>query len=91
MAGAGVTAFSILKIGKRDARKTLTNNALDVRNHFLFFRRNQAESVAGGFCAGCASDAVNVILRCLRNVEIDDMRNIFHVYATCRNVSGHEN
>src|SRR5690606_41362831 len=41
--------------------------------------------------AACPADTVNIALRFIGEVEIDDVGNTWNVYTACRNVCGNEN
>ena len=82
--------FTVIKIGECNAWKPLIDHAFDIFNHPLFIGRNQRKSVSGRLGAGGPSDTVNIILRRLRDVKINNVGNIFHVDPARGNISRHE-
>ena len=80
--------FAIIKIWKRDSGKRLIDGLFDRPDHFLFVGRNQAERVARGFDAPGASDAVDIIFRRLRHVEIDHVRDVLDINTAGGDIGG---
>ena len=68
-----VLIIEILQLGAFDL---FSNKSLD-RLHMLgIFHDHERESIADGFGAACPADAMDVILRVVRYIEIDDVAHV---------------
>ena len=63
---------------------------LDPTQEVVLLRRGEARGAAARFGARRASDAVHVVLRHVRQVEVDDMPDLGHVDAAGGDVGGHQ-
>src|SRR5688500_5833702 len=60
----------IVEVEQRDARQPLADRLLDRPKVVLFLRINEGEGITYRFRSRSTADAVDVIVRSLRNVEI---------------------
>ena len=80
----------VVEVGDRYAREALPHRALDAPQVLLLVRRDEGERVAGHLGARRASNAVDVILRHLGNVEVHHMPECLDVDAARGDVRRHE-
>src|SRR5205823_4631293 len=71
--------------------KALADGALDGAEIVLFVRRDEGDGVAGQLRARGAADAMDVILRHPRHIEIDHVRKRLDVDPARRDVGSDEN
>src|SRR5688572_7088931 len=75
----------------RDPGDLLSDNALDRSHHGNLIGRHESEGVTGCCRAASSANAMNVILRLLRHVIVDDVRYSSHVQSALRDVGCNEN
>src|SRR5690606_16280360 len=75
----------------REDRQFLANNLLDLPEFAVFGWVHQRYGNSVATVAACPADTVNIALRFIGEVEIDDVGNTWNVYTACRNVCGNEN
>ena len=80
----------VIEIGHGHARQPLVDRALDVADAPFVFGRHERKRRAGQLGARRASDAMDVILRRGRHVEVDDVPERRHIDAARRDVGGDE-
>src|SRR5688572_11529748 len=71
-------------------RNRLAHPALDRAQLLVLLARGERQRIAGGAGAGRASDAVDVVLGHVGNVEVDDVRQRLDVDAASGDVGGDE-
>ena len=81
---------AVVEIGDRHTRQAPRDRPLDIAQVAFFFRRHEREGIAGRLGAAGAADAVDVILRNQRHVEIDDMAERIDVDTARRDVGRDE-
>jgi len=74
----------------RGLRHTRSRQSLDGKQQWRLIGRNEARGTSAGRGAGRPPNAVDVILRHVRQVEVDDMSDVRHVDAPRRDVGGDE-
>ena len=89
MVGSGRSRPSIVEVRQGDAREGPVEYLLNFLDHRFLFPAHQGEGVPHRFRACGAADAVDVILRCVRYVEIDHMADILNVNPARRDVGCH--
>jgi hypothetical protein len=80
----------VVEIGHRHSRQPLVDGALDVADAALVLGRNQRKRRPRQLCARCTADAVYVVLRRRRHVEVDDVPERRHVDPSRRDVGRNE-
>ena len=80
----------VIEIRQGDARQPLADLPFDPGQRLLLGRGDQHEGVAFRLGPGGAADAVDVVVRHVRHVEADDVRDVVHVQAAGRDVGGHQ-
>src|SRR5688500_7916566 len=71
----------VVEIRHGDTRQAAPDRFLDVTEIGLLVRRDERECIAGRLGAAGAADAMDVILRRLRDIEVDDVPERFDVDA----------
>ena len=75
----------------RQGRDLLANKILNLRQRIDILLARETNCIAAGADAGCATDAMNVIFPILRQIEINDVRDIRDVQATRCDIRCHQN
>ena len=78
----------VVKIVESLASQRFAHDALQSPDHVAVVRRDERECIAGVFGAAGASDAVDVGVGGVGHIEVDDVRNAFHIQAACGDVGG---
>ena len=78
----------VIKVVESLASQWFAHDALQSPDHVAVIRCDERECIASAFGAAGASDAVDVCVGGVGHVEVDDMRNAFHIQAACGDVSG---
>ena len=89
----GVTLMNrlpVLKIGQCHAVYFLTKFFFDGLYEFFFIRRNQRQRIPLRFGPCRASDAVNIVIRVVRHVEINYVRDVLNINTARRNIRGNQ-
>ena len=73
------------------ARDGLAEQSLDASQLFHFVGRDERDGCSAGTGSTGSADAVNIVLRLVRQLEVDDVWEILDVEAARRHVRGHEN
>jgi hypothetical protein len=85
-----VRLLRVVEPRQRHARQGLANHALD-RTHVLFFvGRHQGERISRHFGPGRPADAMDIRIRVLRHVEVDDVAEFLDIDPTSDDVGGDE-
>ena len=82
--------LNIVEIRECDPRKPLVDDLFDISDIAFFIGRDERKSVAGRFGARRTAYAVNIILRRLRHIKVDHMRDVFYVDAARGDIRRHE-
>ena len=82
---------SVVEIRQLQALELLVQQVFDAGDQALVLGRDQRPGHAFGLDTGRAADAVHVVLRLLRHVVVDDMRDAVDVQATGGDVGRHQN
>src|SRR5450759_3386359 len=69
----------VIEIGQRDAWQSLPNGALDLTELAFLFSRDEGEGFTGHLGARGAADAMDVVIRRQRHVEVDDVAELLDV------------
>ena len=72
-------------------RDLLLDEFLNIHEEFVFFGRAVGDGMAGGSGTSGAADAVDVCLRFVGNVDVDDEGNVFDINSTSCNIGGDQN
>ena len=80
----------VVEIRQHHARNRAPEEALDRVDLGVLVRAHQGERIAHRIRATTTTQPVHVVLRCLGDVEIDDMRRPCDVEAARRRFTGHE-
>src|SRR5687767_3468163 len=80
----------IVEVWQRDSRQPLADRLLDRAKVVLFFRRNEGKRITHGFRSRSTADAVDVIVRSLRNVEIHHVSELLDVDPAGGNIGSDE-
>src|SRR5690606_39034238 len=78
-----IAAGGVVEPGHRHLRQPAADGAFDGTQVAHLVGRDERESVAGGFRAAGAADAMDVVLRHLRHVEVDDVAQLDHIDSAC--------
>lgn len=68
----------------------MANKLLNVYQRVRVILAGEADRVAGTARTGCASNAVYIIFRVLRQIEIEYMTHIRYVQPARRHIGGHQ-
>ncbi len=83
-------ALRVVEAGERHAREALADGPLDGEEVPLLVGRDEGERVAGRLGPGGPADAVDVVVRDVRHVEVHDVRELLDVDAARGDVGRHE-
>src|ERR1051325_8044347 len=72
------------------AHNAAANETFERPQRVVVFRRDEADGIADGVRAAGAADAMDIILRMHRKIEVHHVRDAVHVDAAGGNVRGHE-
>ncbi len=78
----------VVKLGERDPFEGRFHDPFELTNHVVVFIRNQRECIASPLRATRASDAMNVRIRRVGHVVVDDVRDAVDVESARGNVGG---
>ena len=78
----------IVKVGERLAFDGSAHDAFERPNHIFIFICDQCERVAGALSASRATDAMDVGIRSIGHVKVDDMGDAFNIETTRCDISG---
>ncbi len=73
-----------------DDGDTLRDELLDISEVLFLFSITEGDSDTTSTCPACASDAVDIGLGDIRELEIDDMRELIDIDPTCRDIGRDE-
>ena len=76
----------IIKIVSPLSHNAASDESLQRTKSVSIFRRHKADGIPDRLCPSGPPDAVNIIFRVHRKIEIDDMRNAVHVNTSRRNI-----
>jgi len=82
------TTGRVVEVGHRDTKQRLADGALDRAKVLGLVRRRERECLTGQFRARSPANAMHVVLRTRRDIEIHHMAQRLHVNAASGNVSG---
>src|SRR4029077_122061 len=80
----------VIEIGDGDLRQALPDCLLDGAKIILLIWRNEREGVTNLAGASGASHAMDVVLRRLRNVEVDDVSQGLDINSAGRDICSNE-
>ena len=81
----------VVKIWENLSFNRSSHDAFENPNHIFVFWCNKCERIACALGASCPSDAMNIGIGSIRHIEVDHMRDAFHIETACRDVSGNHN
>ena len=87
---SALRARGVVEVRDRDARQPSADARARCPAASFFVRRHERERLAGRLRSAGATDAVNVVIRRLGHVEVDDVAERVDVDAARRDVGGHE-
>ena len=64
------------------------NDSFESPNHIVIIGCDECERVAGALGASGASDAMDVGIRSIGHVKVDDVRDAFHIESARRDIRG---
>jgi hypothetical protein len=79
----------IIKIVGPLSHHAASDESLQRTKRVSIFRRDKTDGIADGLRSSSPPDAVNIIFRVHREIEIHDVRNTIHVNPSGRNIGGH--
>ena len=80
----------IIKVVSPLSHYAASDESLQRTKSVSIFRRHKADGVPDRLCPSGPPDAVNIIFRVHRKIEIHDVRNAVHVNPSRRNIGRHE-
>ncbi len=78
----------IVKVRENLALDGSSHDAFENPDQIIVFRSDERKRVTCVLGASRTSDAVDVGVSGIGHVEVDDMRDVFHVQAACRDIGG---
>ena len=78
----------VVEVRDDDTRQRPTDRALDRAKVPFFLGRHERKRITGRVCARGATDAMDVVVRDIRDVEVHDVTELFDVDAPSHDVCG---
>ena len=82
--------FRVIEIADLLTRNPAGDESLQGAKRPMILRRHKADRIADGVRTPGAADAMHVVFRMGREIEIDDVRDAFDVDAARRDVGGYQ-
>jgi len=84
--GPGRGGTGIVEVRQGCTRKWFAHDALQRADHVVIFRCDECEGVAGPFCTPRTTNAMDIGIRRIGHIEIDDVRDALHVQSAGGNI-----